>query len=131
MCKCVKLQGDEGPYISWGSSACPCVEKVQGSSVLPVQVERKITLLARNLHLYQDAELDYECVLVIEGQTVVVDAFVEPDDMNPSNFYITCQLHKYTYLAPMEEYSAMVYVKRRNTFHVDSSPNLYGEINLF
>ncbi|MED6260724.1 Plexin-B1 [Ataeniobius toweri] len=118
-------KGDEGPYISWGSSACPCVEKVQGSSVLPVQVERKITLLARNLHLYQDAELDYECVLVIEGQTVVVDAFVEPDDMNPSNFYITCQLHKYTYLAPMEEYSAMVYVKRRNTFHVDSSPNLY------
>ncbi|XP_047203292.1 plexin-B1 isoform X2 [Girardinichthys multiradiatus] len=117
--------GDEGPYISWGSSACPCVEKVQGSSVLPVQVERKITLLARNLHLYQEAELDYECVLVIEGQTVVVDAFVEPDDMNPSNFYITCQLHKYTYLAPMEEYSAMVYVKRRNTFHVDSSPNLY------
>ncbi|KAM4582696.1 plexin-B1-like isoform 3-T3 [Fundulus diaphanus] len=117
--------GDEGPYISWGSSACPCVEKVQGSSLLPVQVERKITLLARNLHLYQDVDLDYECVLVIEGQTVVVDAFVEPDDMNPSNFYITCQLHKYTYLAPEEEYNAMVYVKRRNTFHVDSSPNLY------
>uniref|UniRef100_A0A3B5L7K3 Plexin-B1 n=1 Tax=Xiphophorus couchianus TaxID=32473 RepID=A0A3B5L7K3_9TELE len=86
--------GDEGPYISWGSSACPCVEKVQGSSLLPVQVERKITLLARNLHLYQDAELDYECVLVIEGQTVVVEAFVESDDMNPSSFYITCQLHK-------------------------------------
>ncbi|XP_021177628.2 plexin-B1 isoform X3 [Fundulus heteroclitus] len=117
--------GDEGPYISWGSSACPCVEKVQGSSLLPVQVERKITLLAHNLHLYQDIDLDYECVLVIEGQTVVVDAFVEPDDMNPSNFYITCQLHKYTYLAPEEEYNAMVYVKRRNTFHVDSSPNLY------
>uniref|UniRef100_A0A3Q2EE70 Plexin-B1 n=1 Tax=Cyprinodon variegatus TaxID=28743 RepID=A0A3Q2EE70_CYPVA len=111
-------QGDEGPYISWGSSACPCVEKVQGSSLLPVQVERKITLLARNLHLYQDAELDYECVLVIEGQTVVVDAFVEADDMNPSNFYITCQLHK------AEEYAAMVYVKRRNTFHLDTSPNL-------
>ncbi|XP_021177625.2 plexin-B1 isoform X1 [Fundulus heteroclitus] len=119
------LPGDEGPYISWGSSACPCVEKVQGSSLLPVQVERKITLLAHNLHLYQDIDLDYECVLVIEGQTVVVDAFVEPDDMNPSNFYITCQLHKYTYLAPEEEYNAMVYVKRRNTFHVDSSPNLY------
>ncbi|XP_038132550.1 plexin-B1-like, partial [Cyprinodon tularosa] len=118
------LPGDEGPYISWGSSACPCVEKVQGSSLLPVQVERKITLLARNLHLYQDAELDYECVLVIEGQTVVVDAFVEADDMNPSNFYITCQLHKYAYLAQAEEYAAMVYVKRRNTFHLDTSPNL-------
>uniref|UniRef100_A0A8C9XFR5 Plexin-B1 n=1 Tax=Sander lucioperca TaxID=283035 RepID=A0A8C9XFR5_SANLU len=119
------LPGDEGSYVSWGSSACPCVEKVQGSSLLPVRVERKITLLARNLHLYQDPELDYECVLVIEGQTVVVDAYVETDDMNPSNFDITCQLHQYTYSAPVEEYNAMVYVKRRDTFHVDSSPDLY------
>uniref|UniRef100_A0A3Q3WDB9 Plexin-B1 n=1 Tax=Mola mola TaxID=94237 RepID=A0A3Q3WDB9_MOLML len=86
--------GDEGSYVSWGSSACPCVEKVQGSSLLPVRVERKITLLAQNLHLYQDAELDYECVLVIEGQTVMVEAYVETDDMNPSNFDITCQLHQ-------------------------------------
>ncbi|KAL7407645.1 hypothetical protein ABVT39_011555 [Epinephelus coioides] len=119
------LPGDEGSYVSWGSSACPCVEKVQGSSLLPVRVERKITLLARNLHLYQDTELDYECVLVIEGQTVVVDAYVETDDMNPSNFDITCQLHQYTYSAPVDEYNAMVYVKRRDTFHVDSSPDLY------
>ncbi|XP_041835732.1 plexin-B1 isoform X3 [Melanotaenia boesemani] len=117
--------GDEGSYISWGSSACPCVEKVQGLSLLPVRVERKITLLARNLHLYQDEELDYECVLVIEGQTVVVDAYVETDDMNPSNFDITCQLHQYTYSAPVDEYKAMVYVKRRDTFHVDSSPDLH------
>ncbi|XP_077458913.1 plexin-B1 isoform X4 [Stigmatopora argus] len=117
--------GDQGSYVSWGSSACPCVEKVQGSSLLPIRVERKITLLARNLHLYQDTELDYQCVLVIEGQTVVLDAYVESDDMNPSNFDITCQLHQYTYSAPVEEYHAMVYVKRRGTFHVDSSPNLY------
>uniref|UniRef100_A0A665W9A8 Plexin-B1 n=1 Tax=Echeneis naucrates TaxID=173247 RepID=A0A665W9A8_ECHNA len=112
-------------YNHWGSSACPCVEKVQGSSLLPVRAERKITLLARNLHLYQDTELDYECVLVIEGQTVVVDAYVEIDDNNPFNFDITCQLHKYTYSAPVEEYNAMVYVKKRDTFHVDSSPDLY------
>lgn len=43
---------------------------------------------------FQDTELDYQCVLVIEGQTVVVDAYVETDDMNPSNFDITCQLHQ-------------------------------------
>ncbi|KAI3370493.1 hypothetical protein L3Q82_025255 [Scortum barcoo] len=119
------LPGDEYSYVSWGSSACPCVEKVQGSSLLPVGVARKITLLAHNLHLYQDAELDYQCVLVIEGQTVVVDAYVETDDMNPSNFDITCQLHEYAYSALEEEYSATVYVKRRDTFHVDSSADLY------
>uniref|UniRef100_A0A671TPG2 Plexin-B1 n=1 Tax=Sparus aurata TaxID=8175 RepID=A0A671TPG2_SPAAU len=123
--KGVIIYNQHGSFVSWGSSACPCVEKVQGSSLLPVRVERKITLLARNLHLYQDIELDYECVLVIEGQTVVVDAYVETDDTNPSNFDITCQLHQYTYSSPVEEYNAMVYVKRRDTFHVDSSPDLY------
>ncbi|KAL3977681.1 golgin subfamily B member 1 [Sarotherodon galilaeus] len=121
----VIIYNQHGSYVSWGSSACPCVEKVQGLSLLPVRVERKITLLAHNLHLYQDAELDYECVLVIEGQTVVVDAYVEPDDMNPSSFDITCQLHQYTYLAPVQEYKALVYVKRRDTFHVDTSRDLY------
>ncbi|XP_055077868.1 plexin-B1 [Periophthalmus magnuspinnatus] len=119
------LPGDEGSYVSWGASACPCVEKIQGVSLLPVRVKRKITLLAHNLHLYQDSELDYQCVLVIEGQTVVVDAYVEMDDINPSNFDITCQLHEYEYSAQLEEYNAMVYVKRRDTFHVDSTPDLY------
>uniref|UniRef100_A0A8C4P0B1 Plexin-B1 n=1 Tax=Dicentrarchus labrax TaxID=13489 RepID=A0A8C4P0B1_DICLA len=49
----VIIYNQHGSYVSWGSSACPCVEKVQGSSLLPVRVERKITLLAHNLHLYQ------------------------------------------------------------------------------
>ncbi|XP_017553363.1 plexin-B1 isoform X1 [Pygocentrus nattereri] len=119
------LPGDEGSLVSWGSSACPCVEKVQGSPLLPVQMERKITLLARNLHLYQEQDLEYECVLVIEGQTVVVDAYVEKDEMNPSLFDITCQHHQYSYAALVEEYNAMVYVKRRDTFHVDSANDLY------
>ncbi|TVK90497.1 Plexin-B1 [Bagarius yarrelli] len=118
-------QGDEGSFESQGSSACPCVEKVQGSSLLPVQTDRKINLLARNLHLYQDEDYEYECVLVIEGQTVVVDAYVERDAMNPSLFDITCQQHKYSYSALVEEYKAMVYVKRRDTFHVDSANDLF------
>lgn len=33
---------------------------------------------------------------------------------------------QYTYLAPLEEYHAMLYVKRRDTFHVDSPADLYG-----
>uniref|UniRef100_A0AAY4E0S8 Plexin-B1 n=1 Tax=Denticeps clupeoides TaxID=299321 RepID=A0AAY4E0S8_9TELE len=86
--------GDEGSSVSWGASACPCVEKVQGSSLLPVRVERKITLLAHNLHLYQDNDLEYECVLVIEGRTVVVEAEVEMNKLFPSVFDITCQTHQ-------------------------------------
>ncbi|KAJ8359263.1 hypothetical protein SKAU_G00157880 [Synaphobranchus kaupii] len=119
------LPGDEGSFVSWGAPACPCVEKVQGSSFLPVRAERRITLVGRNLHLFQDKDLDYECVLVIEGRTVVVDSYVEMDHVDPSVFYITCQSHQYSYSALQEEYNAMVYVKRRNTFHVDSAQDLY------
>uniref|UniRef100_A0A3Q2FIH3 Plexin-B1 n=1 Tax=Cyprinodon variegatus TaxID=28743 RepID=A0A3Q2FIH3_CYPVA len=32
---------------------CPCVERIQDSSLLPVNVERKITLVGQHLHLFQ------------------------------------------------------------------------------
>lgn len=35
--------------------------------------------------------MDYECVLDIENQSVVVDASVEPDITKPSVFLIMCQ----------------------------------------
>lgn len=38
---------------SWGPNACPCVQGIQGSSLFPVNVARKITLLGKNFHLYQ------------------------------------------------------------------------------
>ncbi|XP_018974569.2 plexin-B1 [Cyprinus carpio] len=115
------LQADEGTFVNWGASACPCVEKIQGSSLLPVLTQRKISLLARNLHLYQDKELAYECVMVIEGQTVVVDADVTLNEANPLLFDITCHAHQYFYADSVREYNAMVYVKRKDTFHIDST----------
>uniref|UniRef100_A0A673NJJ3 Plexin-B1 n=1 Tax=Sinocyclocheilus rhinocerous TaxID=307959 RepID=A0A673NJJ3_9TELE len=84
------LPADEGTFVNWGASACPCVEKIQGSSLLPVLTQRKISLLARNLHLYQDKELVYECVLVIEGHTVVVDADVTLNEANPFLLSLYC-----------------------------------------
>ncbi|XP_036447631.1 plexin-B1 [Colossoma macropomum] len=118
-------QGDEDSLVSGGSYACPCVETVQGSSLLPVNIERKITLVGRNLHLYQDEELDYECVLAIEGRSVVVAAFVEMDDSQSSLFYITCQLHQYSYSAAVEEYNAAITVRRRGSFQMDSPQGLH------
>uniref|UniRef100_A0A8C0JAX5 Plexin B1 n=1 Tax=Chelonoidis abingdonii TaxID=106734 RepID=A0A8C0JAX5_CHEAB len=79
---------------SWGPGACPCVQGIQGSSLLPVNVEQKITLLGKNFHLYQDQQWDYECVLTVEGRTVVMDAYVEGEQANRSLCYITCQLHQ-------------------------------------
>uniref|UniRef100_A0A8C6J3P2 Plexin-B1 n=1 Tax=Melopsittacus undulatus TaxID=13146 RepID=A0A8C6J3P2_MELUD len=40
-------------FLSWGPDACPCVQGIQGSSLFPVNVARKITLLGKNFHLYQ------------------------------------------------------------------------------
>uniref|UniRef100_A0A672SKH9 Plexin-B1-like n=1 Tax=Sinocyclocheilus grahami TaxID=75366 RepID=A0A672SKH9_SINGR len=118
---CFCFDADEGTFVNWGASACPCVEKIQGSSLLPVLTQRKISLLARNLHLYQDKELAYECVMVIEGQTVVVDADVTLKEAHTLLFDITCHAHQYFYADPVREYNAMVYVKRKDTFHIDST----------
>uniref|UniRef100_A0A4W5LTH8 Plexin-B1 n=1 Tax=Hucho hucho TaxID=62062 RepID=A0A4W5LTH8_9TELE len=103
------------------ASDCPCVEKVQGSSLVPVNVEQKITLVGRHLHLFQDEDLDYECVLTIEGRSVVVDAYVEPDDTQPSLYFITCQLHQVS----LYSISAYVVLQQRNTFQIDSADDLH------
>ncbi|EMP30067.1 Plexin-B1 [Chelonia mydas] len=110
---------------SWGPGACPCVQGIQGSSLLPVNVKQKITLLGKNFNLYQDQQWDYECVLIVEGRTVVMDAYVEGEEANRSLCYITCQLHQYSYLAPQLEFSAVVFVQRKQHLRVDSAVDLY------
>uniref|UniRef100_A0A8C7QVG5 Plexin-B1 n=1 Tax=Oncorhynchus mykiss TaxID=8022 RepID=A0A8C7QVG5_ONCMY len=105
------------------TSDCPCVEKVQGSSLVPVNVERKITLVGRHLHLFQDEDLDYECVLTIEGRSVVVDAYVEPDDTQPSLYFITCQLHQA--IPKLKMCCFLAIFMRRNTFQIDSADDLH------
>ncbi|XP_063797087.1 plexin-B1 [Pseudophryne corroboree] len=109
----------------WGPEACPCVYSIQSPSLLPVNVERKITLVGKNLHHFQDPQWDYECVLILEGKTVITDAFVEMDTMDQSKYYITCQLHHYSYSAPQPEFSAMVYVQREPDMRVDSYEDLH------
>lgn len=42
----------------------------------------------------QDDSMDYECVLDIENQSVVVEAAVEQDVSQPSIFIITCLPHQ-------------------------------------
>ncbi|XP_038668383.1 plexin-B1 isoform X2 [Scyliorhinus canicula] len=117
------IQSYEG--LNKGPVACPCVDDVQGSSLLPVNTERKITLAGQNLHFFQDPEGDYECVFVIEGRMVVVEAFVEGDDNDPTFYFITCQVHQYTYSTMQQEYNATVYVQRRPNYRVDSTHDLH------
>ncbi|XP_005522110.1 PREDICTED: plexin-B1 isoform X2 [Pseudopodoces humilis] len=110
---------------SWGPNACPCVQGIQGSSLFPVNVARKITLLGKNFHLYQDQQWDYECVLNLEGRTVVMEAYVEGEETNKSLCYITCQMNQYSYAAPQLEFNAVVFVQRRRHLRVDSAADLH------
>ncbi|XP_054642757.1 plexin-B1-like isoform X2 [Dunckerocampus dactyliophorus] len=109
----------------YNQNDCPCVEKVQESSLLPVNVERKITLVGRHLHLFQDENLDYECMLDIENRSVVVEASVEPDDKQQSVFLITCKSHEFAYSVLMEEYPAEINVRRKDNLPIDSADDLF------
>ncbi|OXB78664.1 UNVERIFIED_CONTAM: hypothetical protein H355_002629, partial [Colinus virginianus] len=150
---CVYFQNEE---LSWGPGACPCVQGIQGSSLFPVNVARKITLLGKNFHLYrvcmsnsrrayrrenknaltvllsvfstfcfQDQQWDYECVLNLEGKTMMMEAYVEGDEADQSLCYITCQLNQHSYTAPQLEFNAVVFVQRRRHLRVDSAADLH------
>ncbi|XP_062978215.1 plexin-B1 [Elgaria multicarinata webbii] len=116
---------DLNEEFNWGPAACPCVRGIQGPSLLPVNVQRKITLIGRNFHLYEDRLQDYECALVLEGKTLVMEAYIEQDETNPSLCYITCQLHQYSYSAPQLEFNAVVFVQRKRGLRVDSIEDLH------
>ncbi|XP_009468114.1 PREDICTED: plexin-B1 isoform X2 [Nipponia nippon] len=119
------IYNERNEELSWGPGACPCVQGIQGSSLFPVNVARKITLLGKNFHLYQDQQWDYECVLNLEGRTVVMDAYVEGEETNQSICYITCQMNQYSYTAPQLEFNAVVFVQRRRHLRVDSAADLH------
>ncbi|XP_062923728.1 plexin-B1 isoform X1 [Mobula hypostoma] len=116
-------QSDEGMYR--GPLACPCIDDVQGSPLLPVNVERKITLMGQSLHYFQPPEVDYECVFVIEDRMVVVEASVESADSDPTFYFITCEVHQYAYSTLQQEYNATVYVQRRPNYRVDNMHDLH------
>ncbi|XP_009477214.1 plexin-B1 isoform X2 [Pelecanus crispus] len=119
------IYNERNEELSWGPDACPCVQGIQGSSLFPVNVARKITLLGKNFHLYQDQQWDYECVLNLEGRTVVMDAYVEGEETNQSICYITCQMNQYSYTVPQLEFNAVVFVQRRRHLRVDSAADLH------
>ncbi|EPQ07227.1 Plexin-B1 [Myotis brandtii] len=67
---------------------------VQGSTLLPVHVERKVRLLGRNLRLLQDGPGDSECVMELEGREVAVAAEVECELPPDTRCHVTCQQHQ-------------------------------------
>uniref|UniRef100_A0A8C5T183 Plexin B1 n=1 Tax=Laticauda laticaudata TaxID=8630 RepID=A0A8C5T183_LATLA len=91
---------------SWGPEACPCVTSIQGSSLMPVNVQRKITLIGKNFHLYQ-ARL---------GQRVSWGV------CEKTNTWVS--LFQYSYSAPQLEFSVDIFIQRKRHLRVDSIKDL-------
>ncbi|KAL0599833.1 Plexin-B1 [Plecturocebus cupreus] len=108
-----------------GASSCPCVESVQGSTLMPVHVEREIRLLGRNLHLFQDGPGDNECVMELEGLEVVVEARVECEPPPDIQCHVTCQQHQFSYEALQPELRVGLFLRRAGRLRVDSAEGLH------
>eukprot|EP00070_Physeter_catodon_P034326 XP_028341220.1 plexin-B1 isoform X11 [Physeter catodon] len=108
-----------------GAGSCPCVESVQGSSLMPVHVQREVRLLGRNLRLFQDSPGDHECVMELEGHEVVVEARVECELPPDTRCHVTCQQHQLSYEALQPELRVGLFLRRAGRLRVDSVDGLH------
>ncbi|XP_072510865.1 plexin-B1 isoform X5 [Notamacropus eugenii] len=111
--------------VNHGPAACPCVEGIEGSSLLPVQIEHELTLLGRNFHLYQDGLGDYECVLELEDHMEVTQARMECDGVTGTLCRIICQLHQLSYAALQPEFLVPVFLRKSGKLRMDSTEGLH------
>ncbi|XP_007533648.1 plexin-B1 isoform X1 [Erinaceus europaeus] len=111
--------------VNWGSNSCPCVESVQGSTLVPVHVEQKIQLLGRNLHLLQDSARQNECVMELEGREVVVQAVVECEPSPDTWCRVTCQQLQLSYEALQPELRVGLFLRWDGRLRVDSAEGLH------
>ncbi|XP_012915945.2 plexin-B1 isoform X1 [Mustela putorius furo] len=111
--------------VNRGPSACPCVDSVQGSMLMPVHVEREVQLLGRNLGLLQDSPGDSECVMELEGREVVVEAWVECEPPPDTQCRVTCRRHQFSYEALQPELRVGLFLRRAGRLRVDSADGLH------
>ncbi|KAF3829173.1 hypothetical protein GH733_003437 [Mirounga leonina] len=111
--------------VSRGASSCPCVDSVQGSTLMPVHVEREVRLLGRNLRLFQDSPGDNECVMELEGREVAVEARVECEPPPDAQCHVTCQRHQLSYEALQPELRVGLFLRRAGRLRVDSGDGLH------
>lgn len=106
-------------------SSCPCVENVQGSLLIPVHVKREVQLRGRNLWFFQDGPRSSECVLVLEGLEVAVEAQVQCEPPPDTWCHIRCQQHQFSYEASKPELQVGLFLRWAGGLRVDSADGLH------
>ncbi|XP_041428406.1 plexin-B3-like isoform X2 [Xenopus laevis] len=109
---------------SGGPDACPRIESVDGSTLIPVGVERELDLFGRNLQLLKEEVLGYSCVIEAHGTTTTLPAQIENVTGEKDIFQVHCQTHKFEYSLHTLEHRATVYVKTGNGHRVDDKEDI-------
>ncbi|KAM4696510.1 LOW QUALITY PROTEIN: plexin-B3 [Rhinophrynus dorsalis] len=116
-------QNDEQKEL-WGPDSCPRIESIEGSLLIPVGIERELTLNGRNLHLLKGEELGYSCVIEVEGSPVTLRAQIETVTGDNDVYKVHCQAHKYEYPLSMLEQQVTVYVRTGDAQRVDNKGDI-------
>ncbi|XP_068104484.1 plexin-B3 isoform X2 [Hyperolius riggenbachi] len=121
-------QNDGDQQLS-GPDSCPRMERVKGSHLIPVGLERELDLIGRNLHLLNGKALDYNCVIEVEGSPITLRAQVDRMSEEEDLYSVHCQSHKYEYPLHVFEHPVTVYVKKGDLYRVDNKDNI--EVTLY
>ncbi|XP_069501478.1 plexin-B3 isoform X1 [Ambystoma mexicanum] len=109
-----------------GPEACPSVQGVQGTQLFPVGIDRELDLLGENLDLLQDQDMDYQCVLEVEGNPLRLRAQVEQSSDQEGSFVIHCATHAYHYSLLVKEHPVNIHLIEGNGNRIDNQ----GEVQV-
>uniref|UniRef100_A0A6I8RV16 Plexin B3 n=1 Tax=Xenopus tropicalis TaxID=8364 RepID=A0A6I8RV16_XENTR len=107
-----------------GPDACPRIESVDGSTLIPVGVERELDLIGRNLQLLKEEVLGYSCVIDAHGTTTTLPAQIENVTGEKDVFQVHCQTHKFEYSLRTLEHQVTIYVMTGDGHRVDDKEDI-------
>ncbi|XP_067880340.1 LOW QUALITY PROTEIN: plexin-B1-like [Heterodontus francisci] len=110
--------------VTKGPDPCPYVERIEGSTLIPVGHERALKLIGWHLDLLEIEETEYHCVLEFKNTPLIIKADIQKDTQHPGMFNITCHTYKFEFSATTMECGISVFVQRRSPFRIDSLDQL-------
>ncbi|CAI9531658.1 unnamed protein product [Staurois parvus] len=116
-------QNDEDKELS-GPDNCPRIERVEGSRLIPVGLERELDLIGRNLNLLNGGVLEYSCIIEVEGSPITLRAQVEKMSGEEDLYSVHCETYKYEYPLNTFEHPVTVYVKKGDVYRVDNKDDI-------
>ncbi|XP_072350664.1 plexin-B3-like [Scyliorhinus torazame] len=103
-----------------GPNLCPYVERIEGSTLIPVGQKRALKLIGWNLKLLENEWLGYQCVLNIDKRPKKLKADIKADAEHPGMYIINCQADQFGYPADRMEQDVEVFLETASSFRIDN-----------